>query len=310
VTRETALGPGAEFDVIRALLDRWGERAVGVGDDAAIFTVPRGASMVTSVDASVEGRHFRRGWLSPREIGYRAVTAAMSDLAAMAAEPIGVLIALALPESWREELGAIADGIGDATATAGTVIRGGNITAANELSITTTVFGHAFAPLTRAGARPADRVYVTGRLGAPGAALRLLEGGQEPGPFRERLARPSARLAAARWLATRGATAAIDISDGLLADLRHLAAASHASIAIDAARVPCVEGVDAEAALSSGEEYELVVTARGPIDTAAFASRFELSLVEIGVVGDGTNGLVTVQGARVANVRGHDHLSR
>ncbi len=310
MTRETPLGPGVEFDVIRALLERWGDRAVGVGDDAAIFSVPRGESVVTSVDASVEGRHFRRGWLSPREIGYRAVTAAMSDLAAMAAQPIGALVALALPDIWRGELGAIADGIADATAAAHTVIRGGNISAANELSITTTVFGHAFTPLTRAGAKSGDRVYVTGRLGAPGAALRLLESGGDPGAFRERLAHPAARLAEARWLSAHGASAAIDISDGLVADLRHLAAASRVSIAIDAARLSCVDGVDAETALSSGEEYELVVTAGGPIDTAAFASRFELPLTELGSVGDGTKGMVTVQGARVANVRGHDHLSR
>jgi thiamine-monophosphate kinase len=223
---------------------------------------------------------------------------------------LGALIALALPNSWRDDLGAIADGIADAVAAAGTVIRGGNITAANELSITTTVFGSAFTPLTRAGARDGDHVYVTGRLGAPGAALRALENGGDPGSFRERMAHPVARLAEARWLADRGASAAIDVSDGLVADLRHLASASRAGIAIDAARVPCVDGVDAEAALSSGEEYELVVAAPEPFDTAAFASRFGIPLSEIGRVGDGANGTVTVHGARVANVHGHDHLSR
>src|SRR5882672_2613293 len=114
MTAETPLGPGAEFDVIRALLVRWGDRAAGIGDDAAVLRLTRGDALVTSVDSSVEGRHFKREWLSPREIGYRAVAAALSDLAAMAARPIGVLIAFALPEAWRNELGAIADGIGDA----------------------------------------------------------------------------------------------------------------------------------------------------------------------------------------------------
>jgi thiamine-monophosphate kinase len=310
VRRETPLGPGAEFDVIRELLARWGEQAIGIGDDAAVLEVPRGESLVTSVDASFEGRHFRRGWLTPHEIGYRAVTAALSDLAAMAAKPLGVLIALALPTEWQGELGAIANGIAEATAAAGTVIRGGNISASNELSITTTVFGSAFTPLTRAGAKPGDRIYVTGKLGGPGAALRSLELEGDPGPFRERWVHPVARITEARWLLDRGASAAIDLSDGLVADLRHLAAASRVSIAIDSALVPCLDGIDREAALSSGEEYELIVAARGPLDTASFAARFDLPLTDIGSVGDGTKGHVTVAGARVANVTGHDHLSR
>jgi thiamine-monophosphate kinase len=119
-----------------------------------------------------------------------------------------------------------------------------------------------------------------------------------------------ARLGEARWLAAAGATAAIDISDGLVADLRHLAAASRVSIAIDAVRVPVFAGVDAEAALVSGEEYELVVTSGEAIDTAAFESRFGTPLTDVGRIGDGTKGLVTVQGARVAVPAGHDHLSR
>jgi thiamine-monophosphate kinase len=310
VSGATPLGPGAEFDAIRALLERWGDRAAGVGDDAATFAVPRGESIVASVDASIEGRHFKRDWLAPREIGYRAVTAALSDLAAMAARPLGVLIALALPAHWQADVGAIADGIGEAVSGAKTVIRGGNISAASELSITTTVFGTAFAPLARSGANPGDRIYVTGTLGAPAAALRLIEAGRDPGTFRDRLVRPSARIAEARWLADRGASAAIDISDGLVADLRHLAAASRSSISIDATRVPLAAGVDTEAALASGEEYELIVAAPPGLDTAAFESRFGIPLTEIGAVGDGTRGLVSVLGARVANVAGHDHLSR
>ena len=168
-----ALGPGREFDAIRAMVERWGSRARGIGDDAAIITMPRGDALIASVDSSVEGRHFRRGWLSPREIGCRAVVAALSDLAAMAARPLGVLVALAVPVSWRSDLTAIADGIGNAVERARTVILGGNLSDAGELSITTTVLGSAFAPLTRAGARVGDRVYVTGRLGGPGSVLEI-----------------------------------------------------------------------------------------------------------------------------------------
>src|SRR5262245_42670453 len=110
----------AEFDAIKAMLARWGARAVGIGDDAAVLDAPRGDSLVVSVDTSVEGRHFKREWLSPREIGYRAVAAALSDLAAMAALPVGVLVALGVPRGWRDSLLELADGIGDAVEVART----------------------------------------------------------------------------------------------------------------------------------------------------------------------------------------------
>ena len=309
MTDETPLGPGAEFDAIRQMLARWGDRAVGIGNDAAVVRLPRGDSLVASVDATIEGQHFRREWLSAREVGYRAVTAALSDLAAMSAAPVGVLLALELPDGWLAELGDLADGIGDAVDAAHTHIYGGNVSSGERLSITTTALGSAFTVLTRRGAHAGDRVYVTGTLGAPGAALGRLLRGEAPGEFRERFARPCARLAESRWLAERGATAAIDVSDGLLADLRHLAAASAARIEVDAQRVPRVSGVAAEQALSSGEEYELVVATASVFDAAAFQRQFGIPLTEIGVVAGGPAG-VDVRGARVADVTGWNHLSR
>ena len=306
---ESALGPGAEFDAIRAVLKRLGPHAKGVGDDAAVLSLARGDSVVVSVDAFVENRHFRRGWLTPREIGRRAVVAAMSDLAAMAARPIGVLLALVVPSAWRADLDALTDGFGEAVTECDAVVVGGNMSDGSELSITTTVLGGAFAPLARNGARAGDRVYVTGRLGAPAAALERLYRGEDPGPFRERFARPHARLAEARWLADGGATAAVDVSDGLVADLRHLAAASHARIELDAERLPCFAGVSVEAALASGEECELAVTASGPFDRDGFSHRFGVPLTEIGRVVAGEPA-VDVRGARVAAISGHDHFSQ
>ena len=306
---ETPLGPGAEFDVIRHMLARWGDRAVGIGNDAAVLRLPRGDSLVASVDAAVEGQHFRRDWLSPREIGYRAVTAALSDLAATAATPVGVLIALELPGEWLAQVPDLADGIGDAVGVAQTHIVGGNVSDAKRLAITTTVLGSAFTALTRRGAHAGDRVYVTGTLGGPGVVLDRLLRGEALGAHRDRFARPRARLAESRWLAEQGATAAIDISDGLLADLRHLAAASAARIEIDAQRVPRFDDATAEQALSSGEEYELIVTAASPFDSDTFERRFGLPLTEIGVVDHGPAG-VDVSGARVADVAGWNHLSR
>src|SRR4051812_4775885 len=108
------LGPGKEFDSIRELVAKLGDTASGIGDDAATLDIPRGEHLVVSTDASVENRHFREGWLTPEEIGYRAVTAALSDLAAMAASPIAVLWAVNLPDRWRQHLPALADGARDA----------------------------------------------------------------------------------------------------------------------------------------------------------------------------------------------------
>lgn len=310
MTENVPLGPGAEFDAIRQLADRWGTRASGLGDDAAVLRVPRGDALVASVDSAVEGRHFKREWLSPREIGYRSVAAALSDLAAMAARPIGVLIALTVPQAWRDQLLELADGVAEAVDVAQTRIVGGNLSGGDELSITTTVLGAAFAPLTRAGARSGDRIYVTGALGGPAAAVRLLSRGEQAGAFRDRFAHPMPRLDEARWLVEHGAAAGIDISDGLIADLRHLAAASGVVIDVDDNRVPRVDGVDVSLAMHGGDEYELVVASPGEIDCAEFERRFGVRLSEIGRVVDASGSDVTVRGERVAYAAGYDHFSR
>ena len=108
---ETRLGPGREFDLVRVMMSRWGDRARGIGDDATVLDVPAGEHLVLSTDTSLEDVHFRRDWLSPEEIGWRATAAALSDLAAMAANPLGVLVALTLSARWIDDLGALAEGI-------------------------------------------------------------------------------------------------------------------------------------------------------------------------------------------------------
>lgn len=308
------LGRGREFDAIRSLLARWGDRAVGVGDDAAVVRVPRGDALVASVDAAIENRHFRDDWLTAREIGYRAVTAALSDLAAMAARPLGILLALALPERWSPQLADIADGVGDAVTAADTTILGGNLAAADLLCLTTTVLGSAFTPLRRSGLRPGDAVYVTGRLGGPGAAIAAWNSGHRLlDAHRQRFAQPVARLREAWWLADRGATAAIDISDGLGADLEHLAMASAVGLDIDLDLVPLLDGVNGPvAAAASGEEYELVVGAPdASLDASEFERTFDIPLTAIGRVVPRESGVVFRRGAeRVAKPSGYDHLSR
>ena len=310
MTSHLPLGPGAEFDAIRALLAEWGPHAVGVGDDAALLDVPPGAQLVVSTDASVEGVHFRRAWMSPAEIGERAASAALSDLAAMAAAPLGMLLALSVPPAWEDALVELARGVGAAAAGARCPIVGGNLTRATELSLTITVLGGTPTPLRRAGARVGDRLYVTGRLGGPGAALRALLAGERPAPeHRARFVAPRPRLAEARWLATHGVHAAIDISDGLLADAAHLARASGVSVAIDLRSIPCIEGVAPSDAVASGEEYELLVTApeSATLDVEAFARTFSLPLTEIGRVVRMAQEPVQIVGG-AASGQGYDHL--
>jgi len=308
----TPLGPGIEFDAIRDMVARWGKRAVGIGDDAAILDVPRGDKLLVSVDAAIEGFHFRREWITPREIAYRATTAALSDLAAMAARPLGILVALALPAAARAQVGELADGIGEAVDAAQTNILGGNVSDADVLSLTTTVLGTAYAPLTRTGLKPGDHVYVTGRFGGPSIAIAAWRDGATPTqPQRERFVRPRARIREALWLAARGATAAIDVSDGLAADLEHLARASGVGIDVDLGRVPLFAGVDDHvAAAASGEEYELVVGAREPVNSDEFEAQFGIPLTAIGRATSDMEGAQFRLGhERVAKPLGYDHFS-
>lgn len=309
----TALGPGTEFDLVRGFAEQWGTRASGLGDDAAVLPLAPGMHLVVSTDASVERVHFARAWLTPYEIGWRATAAGLSDLAAMGAQPLGLLMALTLPDSWMDDVREIAAGVGDAAAAAGTRIVGGDLTSGAELALCATVLGSAASPLTRSGARPGDRIYVTGRLGGAGAALRSWESGRDPAPeHRERFARPQPRIREAQWLAGRGAHAAIDVSDGLVADVRHLATASGVAVEIDLARIPAAGNVSPIDAAASGEEYELVVCAPGEIDVHSFRAAFSLELSEIGrVVRTHSGGEVVVLqgGERVAPPRGHDHFS-
>jgi thiamine-monophosphate kinase len=307
----TAMGPGEEFDLIRRLVRIWGARAIGIGDDAAVLRVPPGMQLVATTDAAVDRVHFRRDWCTPDEIGHRAATAAISDIAAMAATPLGVLVALAVPHDCLTLVEEIGRGIGEAVAVNETAIIGGNVTRAGELSITTTVLGYAAHPVMRSGAIAGQAVYVTGRFGGPAAAVNAWTHGAEPdAEWRLRYARPAARLREAKWLAERGATAAIDISDGLLADLAHVAHASGVRLQLELDTLPVVAGVDIERAARGGDEYELAVTAPPGLDLAAFHDAFGTPLTRIGLVHAGAPDVqATLAGARVAPDGGWDHLS-
>jgi thiamine-monophosphate kinase len=309
---EIMMGPGKEFDIIRRMIHRWGGLVRNIGDDAAILDVPRGERLIVSTDISVEGVHFKREWFTPQEIGFRSAVAALSDLAAMGATPLGLLVGLTVPDRWLTELDGVAGGIGAAVMSNDTVIVGGDTTRGEVLTLAITVLGHTRAPLRRTAAVPGDRVYVTGKLGGPLTALRALEKGETPSKeARERLATPMSRVGEGRWLLEHGARAAIDISDGLVADACHLAAASDARIDLDLDQLPLISGASALDAAQSGEEYELLVVSTRKLDEKAFYERWYTELTEIGMVAAVGNPSVVayLHGERVDIGGGFDHFA-
>lgn len=277
-----AMGPGGEFDRIRAIADALGGAASGLGDDTAVLPDGDGAIIVTN-DACVEGVHYRPGWLRDEEIGWRAAAAALSDLAAAGATPVGVLVGMTIPAGIRDERPVgVMRGVGEMVRSAGTVVRGGNLSDGPVMSLTTTAIGRSRRPMSRVGARVGDGVWVSGVLGGARAALLAWLDGREPAAgARTAFARPQPRLRAGTWLATHGATSMMDVSDGLAGDAPHLASASGVRIDIDLATLPIHPSVHGEArrrdepaavlAAVGGEDYELLFTMPDTFDDAAGA---------------------------------------
>ena len=314
------LGSGAEFDRIRAIVARLGQAASALGDDAAV--IPRGdTNLVASIDCSVEGVHFRTDWLSFQEIGGRAAAAALSDLAAEGASVIGALVTIGGPTGGIRETGGVPSdpvteimaGVGHMVSSVGGRVLGGDLVKSDRCFVDICVLGEARRPVTRAGAKPGDGVWVTGSFGGPWAALQALHRGEKPDPaHRARFAHPLPRVAAGQWLAEHGATAMIDVSDGLAADLGHVAAASRVGIALIGDVVPRVEGVSPSDALSSGEEYELAVTLPagfGAKEVALFESQVRGKLTRVGDVKDGSAVTVMLGGRRIPAPPGFDHFA-
>lgn len=319
-----------EFRRIRTLVETIGAPAasgveIGPGDDAAALRLSRGEAVVLSTDISVEGVHFRREWLTWESIGYRAAAAALSDLAAMAARPVGALLSLAIPPEVDERtLDELARGIGGCLRETGTALLGGDVSRSpGPVVLDFAVVGAAANPVTRAGARPGDELWVSGRLGGSAAAAAAWKHGLEPDPSAKRaFERPQPRLEEAQSLCEAAAVhALIDLSDGLAADAAQMAAASGVRLVIETGRVPLHQGLEGwalpEAALAlavgGGEDYELLAAvAPGSLDPAVLArGAVDVGWTRIGTVAAGSGvEWVGMDGSPVeAPAGGFDHFA-
>ncbi len=304
---------------------------VGMGDDAAI-SVPGGAT-ATSVDAIVDGVHFRRNQATLPQIGHKALATALSDLAAMGAEPGEAYVTLGVPADLGEEgCMDLLDGLLELAAATGTSLAGGDVTRSGQLFVAMTVVGHAAAAeelVTRRGARPGDALVLTGEIGGAAAGLLALEYPEAavvvPVEAAERLRvrqlEPQPRLASGQALALAGATAMIDLSDGLGGDAAHLAEASGVRLRIDPDAAPLADGVAQIAAvtgkslwglaLSGGEDYELLAALPAERVEEAMAAVGEAEgtgLTRIGEVEPGEGVEIKPRGGGPVEPRGYDQL--
>jgi thiamine-monophosphate kinase len=338
----TESAPLGEFELIARLVglteragagpDGGGRILIGSGDDAAV-TDPRGVT-ATSVDALVEGVHFRRETAPLESIGHKAIAAGLSDLAAMGARAGEAYVQLGVPpdldEAQAMELGT---GLAAAAAAYEVAVVGGDVTRAPVLLVAVTVVGHAGSRdelVSRAGAEPGNVLVVTGELGGAAAGLLLLErpeladglDAEISGELRRRQLEPTPRLAAGRALAASGATAMIDVSDGLGGDALHVAEASGARIVIDFERVPVQGGVATVARAAAaealglvaegGEDYELLATLPSADleDAIAAVEACGTSLTAIGEVNDGDGAALRLADGSERDAAGFDQLRR
>ena len=303
-----------EFGLIDALKPIFGQGEhvmVGPGDDAAVLRVRTG-HVVVSTDLMVEGRHFRRDWFSAEDVGHRAAAANLSDINAMGGRAHSLTIGFAapadLPLQWAMDFAA---GFAAEIELVGAAMVGGDVTRADEIVIAVTVMGAcAQAPVLRSGSYAGDLVALCGRQGwAAGGLAVLSRGFRSPRALVEALRRPEPPYDAGAIAAVAGATAMIDVSDGLLADTAHLAAASGVGIDIDAAAFEIPEplqavgsavGVDPmEFILGGGDDHPLLATFP---DAASVPSGW----LVIGSVSEGSG--VTVNGAAYDGPTGWTHF--
>jgi thiamine-monophosphate kinase len=294
---------------------------LGIGDDAAVVELPAGRQLVVCTDTLVEDVHFPAA-TDPHAVGYKSLAVNLSDLAAMGAEPAWFLLSLALPEHDPDWIDAFAGGMAELAHSTGIVLAGGDTTR-GKLCITVTAAGHlpAGQAITRGGARPDDRIFVSGEPGRAAFALGQLQSGVElGGQDRNALDYPVPRLALGKAL--RGlATACIDLSDGLSADLGHILEQSGAGAVLELGDLPHPDSLSGlsettrwNLQLTGGDDYELCFTAppglTGQIDR--ISKELDIPVTDIGAITQNP-GLILKQpnGERyVTKGSGYQHFSQ
>jgi len=314
----------SEFALIAELfapLSKNAPGAFGLTDDAAVLAPPPGHELVLKTDAIVEGVHFLKAD-PPGDVARKALRVNLSDLAAKGAAPMGYMMALLLPD-WPDMtwLRAFVDGLAADQASFGLSLMGGDTSATpGPLAVSISAFGHvpAGAMIRRAGARPGDLVFVSGTIGDAGGGLAVLKENRSVPELIARYRVPEPRLALGPLL--RGlATASLDVSDGLIADLGHIADVSRVRIEVDAARIPLSKALQtlwgaetAVRAATSGDDYEIAFTApasrRGDVANAAARSRVAVAEVGRVVSGEGV-ALLDASGNAITLARsGYTHF--
>lgn len=311
---DATLADVGEFGLISELVGLFpqGEQVlVGPGDDAAVLRV-RSGHVVVSTDLIVEGRHFRREWATASDVGHRAAAQNLSDINAMGGRATSLTIGLAappdLPAAWALEF---AQGFADECALVGASVVGGDLTRADQVVIAVTVLGACTqAPVLRSGARPGDVLAIAGRQGWSAGGLAVLgRGFRSPRVLVEAYRRPEPPYDAGRVAAESGATAMIDVSDGLLADAGHLAADSGVAIDVHTAAFDIPEPLQAVGAATGADPITFILG--GGEDHALLATYETVDAVPegwavIGTVAEGEG--VTVDGAAYEGPTGWTHF--
>lgn len=307
------LGEFGLVDAVTAGLARPEQVLIGPGDDAAQVEVA-GGSVLMSTDLLIEGRHFRRDWSTAADVGHKAAAANLADIAAMGGTATALTVGFAAPgdldPAWAVQM---SQALAAEAASVGAAVVGGDVTAGDVVTIAVAVIGEcADEPVRRDGARAGDVVAIAGRIGLAAAGYHVLARGfRSPRAVVEAHRRPDPPYACGPAAAAAGATAMADVSDGLLADLGHIARASGVAVDVQSAAFDVPEPLQAVGAalgmdplsfvLTGGDDHTLVATFPPSVSLPA-------GFTVVGEVGDGASAGVTVDGAPYEGGTGHQHF--